>query len=412
MLRPLPYADPERLVDLGTAGSSSGILRYFDREQVAALQTRTDLFSSLDGWTYASGTLVGGDEPTSVAGAALGGSLMRALGVPPQLGRFIEESDARTGAQVIVLSDASWRKRFGADPGIVGRAVRLDNQALEVIGVMPASFKFPDGRREFWMPLAPASATAGGRPESLLVMARIRSDLTLPEARARIEASTVDARTAQGTTAARPLRIAPSLVRHLNPPVKNTIYLLAGAVAFVLLIACANIANLLLVQNASRYREVAVRTALGASRATLIRQFMTESLLLAALGGVLGLLVAQWAINLLVSSAPRELTYFSANAFALDARVVAFAIALTTIAGVLCGVLPASRGRAASRRTPSKAAAGAPPMVPVRRGCAARSSSFSSRSRSCCSSAPRCSRAPSSSSRASTPVSTCVISRS
>ncbi len=144
--------------------------------------------------------------------------------------------------------------------------------------------------------------------------------------------------------AARPLRIAPSLVRHLNPPVKNTIYLLAGAVAFVLLIACANIANLLLVQNASRYREVAVRTALGAPRAALIRQFMTESLLLAALGGVLGLLVAQWAINLLVSSAPRELTYFSANAFALDARVVAFAIALTTIVGGLCGVLPAIKG--------------------------------------------------------------------
>ena len=344
MLRPLPYADPERLVDLGTAGSGSGILRYFDREQVAALQTRTDLFSSVDGWTYAGGTMVGGDEPTSVAGAAVGGSLMRALGVQPQLGRLLEESDARTGAQVIVLSDESWRKRFGADPGIVGRAVRLDNQAFEVIGVMPASFKFPDGRREFWTPLAPASATAGGRPESLLVMARVRGDLTMQEARARIEASTVDARTAQGTTAARPLRIAPSLVRHLNPPVKNTIYLLAGAVAFVLLIACANIANLLLVQNASRYREVAVRTALGAPRATLIRQFMTESLLLAALGGVLGLLVAQWAINLLVSSAPRELTYFSANAFALDARVVAFAIALTTIAGVLCGVLPAVKG--------------------------------------------------------------------
>ena len=143
MLRPLPYADPERLVDLGTAGSGSGVLRYFDREQVAALQTRTDLFSSLDGWTYASGTMVGGDEPTSVAGAAVGGSLMRALGVQPQLGRLIEESDARTGAQVIVLSDESWRKRFGADPGIVGRAVRLDNQAFEVIGVMPPPSSSP-----------------------------------------------------------------------------------------------------------------------------------------------------------------------------------------------------------------------------------------------------------------------------
>ena len=225
----------------------------------------------------------------------------------------------------------------------MGRAVRLDNQAFEVIRATPASFKFPDGRRDVDAAgpgvrnrrRAAREPVGGGqdswRPDPAGSASQNRS-----QHGRRPDCAGHDRRTA--------LRIAPSLVRHLNAPVKNNDHPLAGAVMFVLLIACANIANLLLVQNANRYREVAGRTALGAPRATLIRQFMTESLLLASLGGVLGLLVAQWAINLLVARAPRELTYFSANAFALDARVVVFAIALTTIAGVLCGVIPAIKG--------------------------------------------------------------------
>jgi predicted permease len=340
MLRPLPYADPQRLVDLGTATERGGILAYFDPTEIPDLQAKTDLFASLDGWTFASGTLAGGGEPSVAFGAALGGNVMRTLGVSARLGRVIDESDTRGGQPVIVLSDASWRKRFGADPGIVGRKIRRDNETLEVIGVMPPAFAFPDGRREFWVPL---TATVDGRAPSLQVVARLRSDLTLAGARARIEASALPPRSAQEGAVPRALRVLPPLAGKVNPPVRTALYLLAGAVGFVLLIACANIANLLFVQHAAREREVAVRTALGASRARLARQFLTEVMVLAAVGGLLGLIVAQWAIALLQATAPPQMTFLSVHSIGLDGRVLLFSLLLTLLTGALCGSVPAWR---------------------------------------------------------------------
>ena len=340
MLRPLPFADPDRLVDLGTATERGGILVYFDPTEIPDLQSKTDIFASLDGWTFASGTLAGVDEPSVAMGAALGGNLMRTLGVSARLGRVIDDSDTRGAQQVIVLSDAAWRKRFGADPGIIGRKIRRDNETREVIGVMPPAFAFPNAQREFWVPL---TATVDGRTPSLQVVARLRSDLTLADARARIEASALQPRSAQEGSVPRALRVVPPLARSLNPPVRTTLYLLAGAVGFVLLIACANIANLLFVQHAAREREVAVRTALGASRARLARQFLTEVMVLAGVGGLLGLIVAQWAIALLQATAPSQMTFLSIHAFGLDGRVLFFALLLTLLTGGLCGVLPALR---------------------------------------------------------------------
>ena len=205
---------------------------------------------------------------------------------------------------------------------------------------MPPTFAFPNGQREFWVPL---TATVDGRTPSLQVVARLRSDLTLADARARIEASALQPRSAQEGSVPRALRVVPPLARSLNPPVRTTLYLLAGAVGFVLLIACANIANLLFVQHAAREREVAVRTALGASRARLARQFLTEVMVLAGVGGLLGLLVAQWAIALLQATAPSQMTFLSIHAIGLDGRVLLFALLLTLLTGGLCGVLPALR---------------------------------------------------------------------
>ena len=167
-------------------------------------------------------------------GAAVGGNLMRTLGVSARLGRVIDDSDTRGAQQVMVLSDAAWRKRFGADPGIIGRKIRRDNETREVIGVMPPSFAFPNAQREFWVPL---TATVDGRTPSLQVVARLRSDLTRADARARIEASALLPRSAREGAVPRALRVVPPLGRSLNPPVRTTLYLLAGAVGFVLLIA-------------------------------------------------------------------------------------------------------------------------------------------------------------------------------
>lgn len=341
MLKPLPYGDPARLVDLGTQ-TQSGALRYFDADQIAALKTQTDLFASVDAFNFASGMLVGGNEPVQSAGAVVGGDLMQTLAVPPQLGRVIDPSDVREGRQVILLGDGLWRSRFGADPAVLGRAIRLDDKVVEVIGVMPPTFKFPTVRQEFWLPFNPSAMPARQRP--MFAIARLPKNRPIDVAKALVESSTIDVPNEQRTLVPTPLRIVQPLGRFLNAPVRTAIYLLTAAVVLVLLIACANIANLLLVQNASRYREIAVRTALGASHGALVRQFLTESALLSLFGGALGLLVAQWFIDILASSAPEDSGIVNVNAFGLDARVVLFAIAATTLAGCLSGILPAIRG--------------------------------------------------------------------
>jgi putative ABC transport system permease protein len=341
MLKPLPYGDPARLVDLGVQ-TQTGALRYFDGDQVDVLKARTDLFASVDAYNFAGGMLVGGDEPTQSAGAVVGGDLLQILSVPPQLGRLIDRSDVREGRQVILLSDGLWRSRFGADPAVIGRTIRLDDKVVEVIGVMPRTFKFPTVRQEFWLPFNPSAVPAGRRP--MFAIARLPTDSTIEDAKARVEASTIEVRNRQGARVPAPLRIVQPLGRFLNPPVRTAIFLLAGAVVLVLLIACANIANLLLVQNAGRYREVAVRTALGAPRGRLVRQFLVESALLSIGGGALGLLVAQWFIDVLATSAPQDSGIVSVNAFGLESRVLLFAIATTTLTGCLSGILPAIRG--------------------------------------------------------------------
>jgi putative ABC transport system permease protein len=206
---------------------------------------------------------------------------------------------------------------------------------------MPPAFKFPTVRQDFWMPFDPLKGPAG-RP--MFAVARLPSDRTVRDAIARVEGSTIAARDRQGAVVQTPLRVAPSLGRFLNTPVRTAIFLLGGAVVMVLLIACANIANLLMVQNAGRYREVAVRTALGASRAVLVRQFLIESALLATIGGGLGLIVSQWFLDALVISAPESSGIVNVNGFGLDRRVVLFAIAATMVTGCLSGILPAFKG--------------------------------------------------------------------
>ena len=365
MLRPLPYGDPARLVDLGTQGRV-GVNPYFDPAQIAELSSKGDLFAAVDGFNFGGQATLGASDPTQAVSAVVGGSLMRILAVPPQLGRIIDESDVREGRQVIVLGDALWRKAFGADPSVVGRTISFNDRTVEVVGVMPPSFKFPTARQDFWMPFDPQRAPAG-RP--MFAAGRLPSDRSVEDAIARIEGTTIQMRNRQGAVVQTPLRISQSLGRSLNTPVRTAIYLLSGAVVLVLLIACANIANLLMVQNAGRNREVAVRTALGASRSMLVRQFLTESAMLAAIGGGLGLIVSQWFLDALVLGAPEHSGIVNVNDFGLDRRVILFAIAATMVTGCLFGILPAfkgARGSANALRSGGRSATDGPQQERVR----------------------------------------------
>jgi putative ABC transport system permease protein len=235
-----------------------------------------------------------------------------------------------------VLSYGAWREHFGAAREVVGRVITFEGQPVEIIGVMPRSFAFTDSRQRFWVPLI--GGPAPGRVAQ--AVARLRSDVSVEDGRNRMAASTISVSSrgapVDATIVGNPLRS-----RQLNDSVRTAILVLAGAVMMVLLIACANIANLLLVQNAGRDREVAVRAALGASRGRLLRQLLIEAAALACLGGVAGVLVAQWAIALLAAMVPTNMTFLSANEITLDRRVLLFALVLTAATGLLFSLLPA-----------------------------------------------------------------------
>jgi putative ABC transport system permease protein len=370
MLRPLPYRDPGRLVDVS---SSNGAIthRNMSAEQLRQWRAQTQIFAAVEGYANRRETVTVGAEPDTILGSALTGGMMAMLGVRPQLGRGITETEAQPGRdQVIVISDALWRGRFGADPDVIGQTIKLSEMTYEVIGVMPARFNFPYGERQFWVPLALTPAP-GSPPVRLTITARIRPDLGVGQAQLRAEASTIALVESKALPAGFKVKLDEPIARHLNMPVRRALYALAGAVSLVLLIACANIANLRLVQGAGRIREIAVRAALGATRGRLIRELLTETLLLAAVGGACGLLLAQWTIDLLAFYAPSDMTFLNVHEIALDTRVLLFAVVLTAATSVLFGLLPALR---TSRDVPNKAlqegtrsATGAPRQERLRR---------------------------------------------
>ncbi len=367
MFRPLPYRNADELVDVHVTGADGAARPNMTIAQFKGWQQQAGVFAAIEAYANRSLALTGGGEPINVGGAAFSGGFMQLLGVAPQRGRVIGPDDTHAGReQVVVISDRLWRTRFGGDPAVVGRTLRLTDKSYEIIGIMPPSFSFPWGRRDVWIPL-PASATAG----SVNVTARLRPGVDRERTQVQLDSMTAALAAAGAIPPNRRAVLNPPVARHVNQPIRRALVVLAGAVSLVLLIACANLANLLLVQGASREREIAVRTALGASRKRTIQQLLTETALLAIAGGALGILIAQWAIDLLAAFTPPDMTFLETSAIRLDVRVVMFAMALTAVTGAAFGLLPALRG---SRTTPhaalkdgARSATGAPRQEHLRR---------------------------------------------
>ena len=345
ILRPLPFPNPEQLVMLWEVKTEQAMGQVFKGtasfSNFKDWREQNDSFADLTAYQQAGFSLQGKDTPERVAGATVTPNFFDVVGVGPQMGRALQEADGRPESpRVVVLSDRLWRQNFGAEGSILGKPITLSGQQYTVVGVMPPGFQFPSPTTQIWTPLELTPDQSSNRDNHwLLVLGRLKPGVTLEQAQAgmstiarRIEQQYPEIQTGRGVGL---VALQEELVQFVRP----ALFVLLGAVGFVLLIACTNVANLLLARSAARRKEVAIRTALGAARGRLIRQFLTESLLLFVIGGGLGLLVSKWGVDVLVSWASAFLP--RAGEVRLDGRVVAFTLLLSLLTGLIFGLVPA-----------------------------------------------------------------------
>ncbi|MDQ3699177.1 MAG: ABC transporter permease [Gemmatimonadota bacterium] len=356
LLRPLPYSEPEGLVGLWHTAPGIGMPQVEQSEGTYFLyKGEGRAFEDIGAYDEDAVNLTGGDEPERVASVSVTASVLPILGIRPLRGRWIAEAEDQPGAPPVALvGESLWRRKFGADPGIVGRTIQVNGVSREIVGVMPATFGFPSSDIQLWIPLAFDLSRANAYNFNYSGVARLRRGATRESAQ----------RDLQRLVPLIPERYPVSFVTkemfaelRLTPQVHplrddvvgdvgQVLWVILGTAGFVLLIACANVANLFLARAEGRQKEIAVRTALGAGRRDLLRFALAESLFLAALGGAAGVGLALVGIRALVRLAPASVPRLSE--VSVDARVLGVAALVTVLAGLLFSVLPLVRYRAMS----------------------------------------------------------------
>jgi putative ABC transport system permease protein len=342
LLRPLPFENPDRLVVVWESNLEEGqarsrispptFLEWREQQESLAGITAISEGSHVEGGS----ALADGSEPRRLNSAAVSANFFSILGVRVEIGRsFLPEDDRVGAARTVILGHAVWRQRYGADPSVVGRTLTLDNEPYEVIGVAPQGFDYPS-ETEVWTTLLPQIPGAldirGAR--FLSGLGRLLPDVSL--AQAETDLSTISGRQVEGWGA----RLVP-LHEHIAGDVRPAFLILLAAVVFVLLIACANVANLLLARSTGRYGELAIRTALGASRLRIMGHLIWEALVLAIAGGVLGLLLAAWGLDLLIAMSPQDLP--RSDEIGINGTVLVFAFVVSLLTGLVSGIAPSFR---------------------------------------------------------------------
>jgi len=346
LLRPLPFRDPARLAAIWETTPNWDPKIFSNYRDVQAFDRQSRSFDGIAGWQWVEYTLAGRGDPRRILGEGVTARFFETLGVHAAQGRTFGPADLSRGP-VVVLSDAGWKSLFGGAPGAVGQALTLDGRVYTVLGIMPHGFEFYPRQALFWALLTPADEERRGasKAHSMGVVGRLRPGVSLDAAEAEIGAL----RTAVERTDPDDILHAGAMVRSLQEELtwlagrglRSGLLLLFAAVAFVLLIACANVANLLAGRALERRREIAIRTALGAGRGRLIRQILTENLLLCTLGAAAGALLAYAGLRYFIAVQPVEMPIGATDNVSLDGRVLAFAAALAVLTAILSGLLPA-----------------------------------------------------------------------
>ena len=346
LLRPLPFPNSDRIIYFGGKNPAAGItdsnISYLD---FTDWSQQTDLFASTAAYWTGNADLSGdGAEPEAVPRAGVTTGFFSVLGVQPVLGRAIVPEDDKPATfnegrgTVAIISHGLWKRRFGSDPAIIGRVVQMKSRPLTVIGVMPPGFEYPE-QTQIWVNSAVNLSEEPRDNRAWSAIARLKPNVDLKQAQTRV--SGINARldkqfheTNKGWDVSL-WTLHERLVREVKP----SLLALLGAVGLVLLIACANVANLLLARSAARQKEIAIRAAMGASRTRVLRQMLTESILLSAIGGIAGLILSIWLTDVLMSMLPESAPRL--EHIGIDYRVLAFALGVSALTGILFGIVPA-----------------------------------------------------------------------
>ncbi len=340
LLRSLPYPEPDHLVQIWeTFRPQDVMVTSISPHNFADWQRENQSFERLASYSYATFTLTLDDQPEPVRGLRVSADFLSVMGVSPALGRdFLTEEDAPGKNRVLILSHALWQRRFAGDDQIVGQTIPVNGETFTIIGVMPESFMFPDST-DIWSPMGLDLSRIQRGTSFLFGVGRLRKGVTLDAAQSEMSAiaASLEQQYPNTNTGCGVNLVA--LHDQLVVDVKLRLWVLFGAVGLVLLIACVNVANLLIARAATRRKEIAIRIAMGASRWRLIRQFLTESLLLSLAGGGAGLLMAMWGVDFLVAASPVQLAH--TGEIGVDGWALGFTLLASIVTGLVFGIVPA-----------------------------------------------------------------------